>query len=394
MAINWNNISYDSLTNDPNIAVKIAQEIERTSWLKSPFASFVGKGGDRGVRHYDVNICQPYRPRLKNKLTGDGVDGNTDLDANYDNLEILNQTIYPRVVANALRSEIKQYSTMKGINFAKEASDSLSEWIQDKRDRELVAALSNDFTNAVVASNTTGTGYADTTSEYSIADVTKQIQKGDVCNVALLRRAIFMARTGLRYDGTSAYPIKPIKSDLVTQNGVSYMHNSYIILLDSYQANQLKSDEEWKDIQKYAGARGDENHLFTGLLGMIDGCPVLDMNIWSVMQVGMLNSNISDADFKKNIHAQNHTTLTPPSYYTGDNPVSIGALIGASALVMVGTDKPQFYFNDKEDMGRKIACGVDRILSISKGRFALESGALSVFSNQDFATIGIFTSCE
>ena len=59
MAINWNNISYDSLTNDPNIAVKIAQEIERTSWLKSPFASFVGKGGDRGVRHYDVNICQP-----------------------------------------------------------------------------------------------------------------------------------------------------------------------------------------------------------------------------------------------------------------------------------------------------------------------------------------------
>lgn len=390
--LNWNTITYDGLVNDPNIAVKIAQEIERTSWIKSPFASFVGKGGDRGVRHYDVSVCQPYRPRLKNKLTGDGVEGNTDLDANYDNLEILNQTIYPRVIANALRSEIKQYSSMKGINFAREATDSLSEWVQDRRDRELIAALSNDFTNVVVADQTNG--YKDTTTESSVASATKKIAAGDVCNVALLRRAIFMARTGLRYNGKAAFPIKPIKSDVITEKGVSIYHNSYIILLDGYQANQLKNDPEWKDIQKYAGVRGDENNLFTGLLGMLDGCPVLDMNIWSAMQVGLLNSSVSDVEFKKHINPQNHRKLTPPSYYADSQPISIGALIGASALVMVGTDKPQFYFNDKEDMGRKIACGVDRILSVSKGRFDLESGSLSPFSNQDFATIGIFTSME
>ncbi|WP_411709832.1 hypothetical protein [Helicobacter suis] len=36
---------------------------------------------------------------------------------------------------------------------------------------------------------------------------------------------------------------------------------SYIILLDSYQVNQLKSDKEFQDLQKYAGVRGDKISL-------------------------------------------------------------------------------------------------------------------------------------
>lgn len=389
-ALNWNSIDYNGLKNDPNISVKIGQEIERLSWIKSPFASFTGRGGDRGVRHFEVSNDQPYRPRLKNKLTGDGVEGNADLETNYDELEILNQTIYPKVIGNALKSPIKQYSKMAGIDFAKEAVDSLGEWCADKRDRHIVAHLCNDFTNAVVADSTNG--YK--AFNKSIETMTKSISAGDVCNVKLLRRAIFMARAGIGVNGKEAFPLKPIKSDSINHNGVSIMHNSYIILLESHQIQQLKNDEEWVKMQASAGERGEKNNLFTGLVGMIDGSPVLDMGVWTKMQVGMLNSDVSDGDFKKNIDAQNVTKITPPSFYAGNQPLSIGALIGASAVVMAGSNAVNFYIDDTQDAGRKVVCGADRILSVAKGKFALESGSLSPFSNQDFATIGIFTSKE
>lgn len=326
--MNLNNIDYNSLKNDENISVKIGKEIERLSWIKSPFESFTGRGGDRGVRSFQVENDQPYRPRLKNKLSGTGVEGNADFKTNYDELEILNQTIYPKVVGNALRSPIRQYSKMQSIDFVKEAVDSLSEWIQDRRDKAIVAHLCNDFTNAVIADATSGYKPFDK----NIETTSKKIVKGDVCNVALLRRAIFMARSGIHANGKEAFPIKPIKSDRITTGGITLMHNSYIILLESHQIQQLKADKEWKEMQFHAANRGEKNNLFTGLVGMIDNCPILDMGIWTKMQIGMPNTDVSDADFKHYLDTQNVTKITPPSFYAGNTELSIGALIGASAI--------------------------------------------------------------
>lgn len=390
--LQWNTIDYNSLKTDPNISVKIGEEIERMSWLKSPFASFAGTGSDRGVRIFSVKNDQPYRPRLKAKLQGEGVVGNADLETNYDSMEILSQTIYPLVVANALRSQIHQYSTMRHIDFVKEATDSLAEWAQDKRDKALVCALCNDFTNAVIADQ--ANGFKDTKGKRNIANETKTIAAGDTMNVKALRRAIFMARSGIGFGGGDAFPIKPIKSSTIGEAGLSIFYNSYLILLDSYQANQLKADPEWKEMQAHAGERGEKNRLFTGFLGMVDNCPVLDMGVYTPLQVGMLNSDITDDEFKKNLNPLNFSKITPPSAYAGSQSVSFGALIGASALIMAGSDKVNFYVDDTEDAGRKVVCGVDRLLSISKGRFDVESGSLSPFSKQDFAVIGLFSSKE
>lgn len=384
-----NQINLSEWKNDPNVAVKIGQEIERASWKKSPFEPFVGRGSDRGVRTYLIGDTQPYRPRLKAQLSGSGVKGNSDFDTNFDNLEILSQTIYPEVLGNAIKSEVKHYSQLKQIDFIKEATDSLTEWMMDRRDRFLVCALSNDFTNAVVCDKTSG--FKSATKGQSVSDLSKTITKDDVMNVKALRRAIFQARAGVKYDGSQAFPIKPIRSESVTQNGVSIQNYSYIILLDSYAINQLKNDEEWVDIQKSAGLRGDKNALFTGIVGMIDNCPIIDMGVWTKLNVGLLNSEVSDSDFASHINPQNFSKITPPSSYASDKaPVCIGALIGASALVMAGNESTNFYISETEDAGRKTICGVDRILSISKGRFMTHNGVDSVYNNSDFAVIGIF----
>lgn len=386
-----NKINLSDWKNDPSVGVNIGKVIEKASWKKSIWQPFVGAGNDRGIRTYKVQDDQPYRPRLKAQLTGSGVKGNADFDTNFDNLEILSQTVYPEVIGNALKSPIKQYSKIQQIDFIKEATDSLTDWIVDKRDRYFVTALSNDITNAVVCDQ--NDGFKDTSKETSVANASKKIVAGDVLNVKALRRAIFMARAGKNYKNKDAFPIKPIRSTQHTQGGITVQNYSYIILLDSYQINQLKNDPEWVAMQK-VGVRGDKNNLFTGLVGLIDECPVIDMGVWTKMQSGFLNSEISDADFKANIYAPNHKKLTPPSSYADAQPVSIGFLIGASALVLVGNEQVNFYVSESEDAGRKIICGADRLLAVSKGRFESANGVLSVYDNSDFATIGIFSSKE
>ena len=388
-----NSIDIAGWKDNPNVVAQIGRIIEKASWRKSVFEPILGKGADRGIRTYLVKNNQPYRPRLKSQLRGEGVVGNADFDTNYDNLEILSQTIYPKVVGNALKSPIKQYSAIEFIDFTKESVDSLTDWTQEKRDRNFITALSNDFTNAVVCDATNG--YKDTTAHASVPQATATLKKGDICNVKALRRAIFMARSGINYQGKEAFPLKPIKSETITQSGLSIAHYSYIILLDTYQVNQLKNDVEWIEMQKYAGVRGDKNNLFSGLIGEVDGCLVIDMGVWTKMQSGFLNSEVSDSDFLANINAQNHTLLTPPSTYKGaDTHTSIGALIGASALVIAGDNSVNFYIDDTQDAGRKIVCGADRLLAISKGRFEAEDGVLSPYSNTDFAVIGIFSAKE
>ncbi len=107
-----NNINFNNISNNPNLGIEIGREIQNASWVKSPFFSITGTGADRGIRLFSVANQQPFRPRIKAQLTGSGVSGNTDFEANYDNLEILSQTIYPDAFGNSLRSKIKAYQKL------------------------------------------------------------------------------------------------------------------------------------------------------------------------------------------------------------------------------------------------------------------------------------------
>lgn len=98
-----NSIDIAGWKDNPNVCVQLGNVIEKAVWKKSPFEPLMGKGENRGIRTYSVKNDQPYRPRLKAPLAGDGVIGNADFETNYDNLEILSQTIYPMVVGNSTK---------------------------------------------------------------------------------------------------------------------------------------------------------------------------------------------------------------------------------------------------------------------------------------------------
>ena len=381
------------LMNNPNIATEIGKEIESMSWIKSPFKNLIGSGSDRGVRVYHVEKKGPFVPRLKERLQNSGVRGNEEFESNYGNMTILNQTIYPEVVGNGLLSPVFHYDEMQDIDFEKEAKDSLSAWMMDTRDKQLFAALCNDFTNCVVADATDK--FKDTTQEKNVKEAAKKIVKGDVVTVKMLEKAVLMARAGRDYkDKVVSYPIKPARAESYKNGKVDVMHYSYIILLDSYGIYQLQQDPEWREMQKYAGVRGDMNNLFMGLAGIISGCPVIDMGSWSKAQAGMPNSEVNDSEFKSFLTNDNvGGKYVTPADYADTQPVSMGALIGGSALLMAGSYYPRIYV-EKRDAGRKTAVGIDKVQAIAKAKFANDNTEYEREKGKDFATIGLFYSKE
>ncbi len=375
-----NNINFNNISNNKNIGIEVGFEIQEASWVKSPFKSITGRGSDRGIRTYAVKNSQPYRPRLKAQLSGSGVSGNTDFDANYDKLEILSQTIYPEVFGNALPSQIRAYDEIERVDFIKEACDSLANWMNEERDKRIVASLTNDFTNYL---------YTPTMS------------------VATIRKAIFLARNGLKEDNSKAFPIKPIRADLVSVGGVMVQNTSYIVLLDSYQANQLKKDSEYKELRKlYAFANEDKGVLYHGLLGVIDNCPVIDAGVWNKLNVGMPNSTISESEFKRYINKANANSIVSPGQLKEliratkaktvliNNEISIGCLIGASSVLLAGSETTNFYVDETKDAGRKSVVGVDCILGVSKAKYQSSDGVTTPYDNQDFAVIGLVSNME
>ncbi|GAA9651215.1 hypothetical protein HpHCM43_14810 [Helicobacter pylori] len=369
-----NNINFNSISNNPNLGIEIGREIQNASWIKSPFFSITGTGADRGVRLFSVASQQPFRPRIKAQLTGSGVSGNTDFEANYDNLEILSQTIYPDAFGNSLRSKIKAYSELERIDFIKESVDSLTTWMNEERDKRIVASLTNDFTNCIY---------------------------NDTMNVATIRKAIFHARNGLKGDNSKAFPIKPVRATMQSVGNVVVQNTSYIILLDSYQANQLKADSEFKELRKlYAFAGEDKGMLYSGLLGVIDNCPVIDAGVWNRLNVGMPNSSISDSDFTRYLNKANVSNIVTPNQLKGrlskakEKEISIGCLIGASAVLLAGSKETRFYIDETVDAGRKSLVGVDCLLGVSKARYQSTDGAVTPYDNQDYAVIGLVSNME
>ncbi len=381
-----NNINFNNISNNPNLGIEVGREIQNASWIKSPFFSITGTGADRGVRLFSVASQQPFRPRIKAQLTGSGVSGNTDFEANYDNLEILSQTIYPDAFGNSLRSKIKAYSELERIDFIKESVDSLTTWMNEERDKRIVASLTNDFTNYLY--NAT-------------------------MNVATIRKAIFHARNGLKADNNKAFPIKPIRATMQSVGNVVVQNTSYIILLDSYQANQLKADSEFKELRKlYAFAGEDKGMLYSGLLGVIDNCPVIDAGVWNKLNVGMPNSSISDSDFTRYLNKANVSNIVTPVQLKEklnqeklnqeklnqeklkNKEISIGCLIGASAVLLAGSKETRFYIDETVDAGRKSLVGVDCLLGVSKARYQSTGGVVTPYDNQDYAVIGLVSNME
>ena len=388
-------ISYNNLAQHPYVSEEISSEIEKGYWADSLFDFYTGTGADRIIRQFKVTDLRPFTARLKGKSYGSGTRGNANIADNLDSIDWYARTLITEPISNGYESEIDLYSNTKQIDFVKECKENLIQWFAEQSDRHILANLSNDLTNVVCASAAAANGVHAYNQGDDVKAMCAKVSAGDICSVQSIRRLIFCAKNGIGLDGKESFVIKPTKVTTRNIGDVQFNSKVYMLFIDSYQAEQLKSDPEWREIQAVNHNQGYEHAFYTGFLGKIDNCWIVELPTWSREQAGLLHSEVDEDMFASFVNKD--APLKPLSDYRGDKQAtSIGLLLGASACIYANNGNVRL-LTQKTDLNRKTMVGGDKILGVRKAVFdAIKSGQNhnSIYHGKDFGVIGYITSKE
>lgn len=324
-----------------NTTITIAPELVQQAWAKDTwkagveqtfFDKFTGTGADSIVQvrtELQKGDGDTINIPLLMKLKGEGVTGDNQLEGNEEALIYRNFKVTIDQLRHAVRLRGKMDEKKTQINMRKDAKMALSYWLANIIDGQIFSALSANPTSDRVC-------YAGgKTSESAIT-------ADDKFTADLIGKA---KRIAMADKNTM---IRPVKVD---------GHDTYVLVIDQYQARDLMNDEKWLNAQQYANVRGEKNPIFSGALGMYDG-----------VVVHQSNDIIREAKGATD-------TLTSHALF-----------LGAQAAVMAVGDNPTWN-EDDFDYHNQIGFEFGRIFGIAKPQFKFDGKNLT-----DFGCVNVITS--
>ena len=210
------------------------------------------------------------------------------------------------------------------IDFRKEALDSLKVWFAETMEADLITALTASPTYTLHCASGGTAVHTDTAPGGSVATT-------DTIGAKPISRLV--ARAKLLNP-----KIRPIRI-----GGKDY----YVLILHPEAAHELKNQADFMNAAQYAMPRGADNPLFTGALGMWDGCVIHE------------HDGIPTAD-----------DGAASAHYTSN--IFMGAQAGIAAF---GGDHN--WHEETVDRGNKLSVSASVIYEFSKAKF----------NSKDFATI-------
>lgn len=324
-----------------NTTITIAPELVQQAWAKDTwkagveqtfFDKFTGTSADSIVQvrtELKKGDGDTINIPLLMKLKGKGVTGDNQLEGNEEALIYRNFKVTIDQLRHAVRLQGKMDEKKTQINMRKDAKMALSYWLANIIDGQIFSALSANPTSDRVC-------YAGgKTSESAIT-------ADDKFTADLIGKA---KRIAMADKNTM---IRPVKVD---------GHDTYVLVIDQYQARDLMNDEKWLNAQQYANVRGEKNPIFSGALGMYDG-----------VVVHQSNDIIREAKGATD-------TLTSHALF-----------LGAQAAVMAVGDNPTWN-EDDFDYHNQIGFEFGRIFGIAKPQFKFDGKNLT-----DFGCVNVITS--
>lgn len=293
------------------------------------FSKFTGTGNDSIIQlktELQKNRGDKIWIRLLLKLKSDPIMGDNKLEGNEDDLTYADFGITIDQARWAVRSTGEMEEQKSKANMYQDAKNALQTRIEEWLDGMIFKQLTTDPTpNRVL--------YAG--GRTSAATITT----ADVFDTSIIGKAKRMAQM--------AEPIiRPVKI-----NGGNY----YVMVIDPYQARDLKNDEKWFNAQKDANLRGEKNPIFSGALGMWDKVIV-------------------------------HEAESCPRTADGADGGSVGhaLFLGPQAGVIARAVKPQWR-EDTFDYGNEFGVAIRQILGIAKTQYTIDN------TLTDFACINVLT---
>lgn len=304
------------------------------------FAKFMGRGGYLGQRQNNVvdpnaiilvkeelaksqgdNITIPLRMRL----TNDAIDTeNAAIEGNEEEMVFYDFSVSINEKANAVKAKNKMAIKRPAFDLRVEFKDGLKDWLAEYIDIQTVIALSTSPTSNRV------------------------IYGGDATTDATIESADTFATTVLSKAKRKARLATP-KVPAVNVKGKP----TYVALIHDYQAKALKAESTWTQAQREANVRGDDNPLFSGMLGQWDGVVVHEYERIRQYNTWGSGSNLNGAR---------------------------GLLLGAQAVVHAWGQRPAWY-EKLFDYNRIPGVATDLIWGCTK----------TAFNSEDFGVIAMDT---
>ena len=241
---------------------EITPELRLQAWAKSTFSAGMQKSFfNKFTGNSPENIIQ-IKEELKKTagdtihipllmpLSGAGVTGDNILEGNEEQLIYRDFAVTIDQIRNGVRIKGKMEEQKVQLDMRKDARTALSKWLADYIDKKIFSELSTDPTPDRIVYGGTAT------SEGSIG-------AADTFSTKLIGKA---KRIALADENTM---IKPVRIDGI---------DTYVMVIDQWQARDLMADEIWINAQQYANVRGKDNPIFSGALGMYDGVVIHQCN--------------------------------------------------------------------------------------------------------------------
>ena len=333
-----------------SLAAKLwSKQLMREALAKTYFRKFMGTSqGDIVQILTDTQKRRGDRITfgLRMLLTGQGVTGQNTLKGNLEALTFYSDSIMIDLMRHGVAVDTTISQQRTEYDLRKEARDALSDWWADRFDTYMINYLSGD-TTMNFAGNVGTAPDSDHILYGGSATSKATLTADDKFDLSVLEKAVVKAET-------LSPAIRPVNIE-----GEQF----YVVLLHPYQARDLRmntSTGQWQDIQKAVlmGGRIKDNPLFTGALGVYNGCILYKSN----------------------------RIKTYNDYGSGGNVAAARALfLGAQAGVVAfgsenGVDRMTWH-EEMEDHGKDLEVSASCIWGVKK----------TTFNGKDFGVIAIDT---
>lgn len=237
---------------------KLFRDVKKETY----FSKFEGESKDKII--YEKTVLQKEKGDeiqfgLRMRLDGDGVEDNETLEGNEERLTTYTDSITLKRYRHAVRDDGELDRQRVFFSIDVESEDAIKTWGAEKLDQLKFDALFAARTKVFYA---TGSGGA--TKDFNTIATAKAAldATNSKLSLDLISTMKAWAKTGA---GRTYVPIRPIKI-----NGKMY----YVVLVHPDVAYDLRASSDWKQAQREAQDRGDDNPLFTGAIGIWDGCVI------------------------------------------------------------------------------------------------------------------------
>lgn len=257
-----------------NKAAKLwAKSLWRDTLCKMWYRKFMGQGSSAIIQvmpETKKNRGDKVTYALRMQLSGAGRTGQQALEGNEEDLTFYDTYLMIDLMRHAIKIDTTITQQRVEYELRREGRDAMSDWWAQRLDTYMFRYLAGDtaltFAGNTAASADTGHAvYASTcTAETSLTTAT-------IFTLSMIDKAVYKAKTG---NAGSDPIVRPINIE-----GESY----YVVVLHPncvYDLRASTNTGDWLDISKSAmqGGRLKDNPIFTGALGVYNGCILYESN--------------------------------------------------------------------------------------------------------------------